>query len=111
MAPDATLRAVSSGSRPTPTLALLLLLSVGAAGCAPRTLDVDQLERRLERQVADQLSVEAVVAECPAEIEARQGARFGCTVRARGEDSGLRIVVTQLDADGNVTWEIAGPDG
>ena len=80
-------------------------------GCAQRTLDVDQLERRLERQVADQLRVDAVVAECPAEIEAREGARFDCTVRARGEESGLRIVVTQLDADGTVTWEIAGPDG
>lgn len=82
-----------------------------AAGCAPRTLDTDQLERRLERQVSDQLRVEAVVADCPSDIEAREGDRFDCTVRAQGEESGLRIVVTQLDADGNVTWEIAGPGG
>jgi Domain of unknown function (DUF4333) len=110
MAPDATLRAVSSGSPPIPTLALLLL-SLAATGCAPRTLDTDQLERRLERQISDRLRVETVVAECPAQIEAREGARFDCTVRARGEESGIRIVVTQLDADGNVTWEIAGPGG
>jgi Domain of unknown function (DUF4333) len=84
---------------------------VAAVGCAPRTLDTDQLERRLERQVAERLRVEAVVAECPADVEARAGGRFDCTIRARGEESGLRIVVTQLDADGNVTWEIAGPDG
>jgi Domain of unknown function (DUF4333) len=111
MAPDATLRAVSSGSPPTPTLAVLLLLSVAAVGCAPRSLDIAQLERRLERQVSDRLGVETVVAQCPAEVEAREGARFDCTVRAPGEESGLRIVVTQLDSDGNVTWEIAGPDG
>lgn len=102
---------MSSGSPLIPTLALLLLLSVAAVGCAPHTLDTDQLERRLERQVADRLRVEAVVAECPPDVEAREGARFDCTVRARGEDAGLRVVVTQLDADGNVTWEIAGPDG
>jgi hypothetical protein len=84
---------------------------MAAVGCSPRTLDTDQLERRLERQVSDRLRVAAVVAECPAEIEARQGARFDCTVRARGEESGLRVVVTQLDSDGNVTWEIAGPAG
>ena len=36
---------------------------------------------------------------------------FRHVVRARGEESGIRIVVTQLDADGNVTWEIAGPGG
>ena len=89
----------------------ILVLSVAAVGCAPSTLDTDQLERRLERQVAERLRVEAVVAECPADIEARAGGRFDCTIRARGEESGLRIVVTQLDADGNVTWEIAGPDG
>jgi Domain of unknown function (DUF4333) len=84
---------------------------VAATGCAPRTLDVDQLERRLERQISNRLDVEDVEAECPAEVEAREGARFDCAVRARGEASGLRIVVTQLDGDGTVTWEIAGTDG
>ena len=84
---------------------------MAAAGCSPQTLDMDQLERRLGRQISNRLDVEDVVAECPPEIEAREGARFDCTVRARGEDSGLRVVVTQLDGDGTVTWEIAGASG
>jgi Domain of unknown function (DUF4333) len=84
---------------------------MAATGCAPQTLDIDQLETRLERQISNRLGVERVVAECPDDVEAREGARFDCTVRARGEDAGLRIVVTQLDGDGTVTWEIAGTAG
>ncbi|HEX5937706.1 MAG TPA: DUF4333 domain-containing protein [Actinomycetota bacterium] len=102
---------MSSGSPPSRTLALLLFLSMAATGCAPQTLDVDQLERRLERQISNRLGVERVVAECPDDVEAREGARFDCTVRARGETAGLRIVVTQVDGDGTVTWEIAGAGG
>jgi hypothetical protein len=34
-----------------------------------------------------------------------------CVARAPGETAGLRIVVTQVDDDGNVTWEIAGAAG
>lgn len=102
---------MSSGSPPARTLALLLLLSVAAAGCAPQTLDVNQLERRLERQISNRLDVDGVEADCPDEIEARRGARFDCVVRAPGEESGLRVVVTQQDGDGTVTWEIAGAAG
>jgi hypothetical protein len=102
---------VSSGFPPARTLVLLLFLSVVVAGCAPQTLDMDQLERRLERQISKRLDVEGVVADCPAEVDAREDARFDCIVRAPGEDSGLRIVVTQLDGDGSVTWEIAGVAG
>ena len=102
-------RAVSSGS-PHPTLVLLLVLSVATGACAPRMLDSDQLERRLSRELSDQLDVPGIEVECP-DAEAREGSTLDCIARAPGETAGLRIVVTQVDDDGNVTWEIAGAAG
>jgi hypothetical protein len=103
--------AVPSGIPPRPTLALLLVVSVTVGGCAAQTLNTDQLERRLGRQLSARLGVEGIVAECPRRVEVRSGGTFACTARAPGEDEGLRIDVTQLDDEGNVTWEIAGTAG
>ena len=102
-------RAVSSGS-PHPTLVLLLVLSVATGACAPRMLDSEQLERRLSRELSDQLDVPGIEVECP-DAEAREGSTLDCIARAPGETAGLRIVVTQVDDDGKVTWEIAGAAG
>jgi hypothetical protein len=74
-------------------------------------LDADQLERRLSREISEQLDVPDVAVECPDDAEARQGATVDCVARAPGETEGLRIEVTQLDDDGNVIWEIAGAAG
>ncbi len=104
-------RAVSSGIPPHPTRALLLLLSILVGSCAPRTLNTDQLERRLGRELSERLGVSGIVTRCPEGIEVRRRATFECTARAAGEDVGIRIVVTQLDDDGHVTWEIAGAAG
>jgi hypothetical protein len=104
-------RAVSSGTPLHPTLALLLILSVAAGSCAVRTLNTDQLEERLGRQLSDRLGVSHIVAECPQDVEVRRGGRFTCTAHAQGEAEGLRIDGTQLDDEGNVTWEIAGAAG
>jgi len=103
--------AVRSGIPPHPTLVFLVLVSIVAGSCAAKTLNTDQLERRLGRQLSDRLGVSGIVATCPDDMEVSKGATFACTARAPGEDVGLRIVVTQLDDDGNVTWEIAGTAG
>ena len=86
------------------------MLSVATGACAPRMLDSDQLERRLSRELSDQLDVPGIEVECP-DAEAREGSTLDCIARAPGETAGLRIVVTQVDDDGNVTWEIAGAAG
>jgi hypothetical protein len=101
-------RAVTSGTPPRPTLAILLILSMAVGGCAARTLHGGQLERRLGRQLSDKLGVTGIVAECPDGIEVHRGATFTCTARAPGETAALRIDVTQIDDEGHVTWEIAG---
>jgi hypothetical protein len=103
--------AVPSGIPPRPTLAFLVLVSIVAGSCAARTLNADQLERRLGRQLSERLGVSEIEATCPDDVEVSKGATFACTARAPDEDVGLRIVVTQLDDDGNVTWEIAGTAG
>jgi hypothetical protein len=110
MASDATLRAVSSGS-PGPTFVLLIVLSVAMGACTPRLLDADQLERRLAREISERLDVPNATVECPDDAEAREGATLRCVVRAPGETQELRILVTQLDDDGHVAWEIAGAAG
>ena len=104
-------RAVPSGTPPRPTFALLLILSVAAGSCAARTLNTDQLERRLGLQLSDRLGVSGIEATCPNDIEVRTGATFVCTAHAPTGADALRIDVTQLDDDGNVTWEIAGTAG
>lgn len=87
------------------------MVSVAMGGCAPRTLDTDQLERRLGRELSDKLGVPGIVVECPDDVEVSRRSTLDCTARAPGETAGLRIEVTQLDDDGNVTWEIAGAAG
>jgi hypothetical protein len=103
-------RAVSSGS-PRPTLVLLLALSVATGACTPRMLDSAQLERRLAREISDVLDVPRVEVACPDDAEVRKDSTLDCVARAPGETAGLRILVTQVDDDGNVTWEIAGAAG
>ena len=109
-------RAVSSddgsgGTLPRATLALALVVSFATGGCVHQTLDADQLERRLSRSVSARLGVDGVEATCPHDVPVERGDRFVCVARAPGETAGLRIVVTQVDDEGRITWEIAGAAG
>jgi hypothetical protein len=103
-------RAVSSVP-PLPSLVILLALSVAMGGCSPRTLDDDQLERQLAREISRQLEIPAIVVECPDGVEVSSGSTLDCSARAPGQTVGLRIRVTQLDDDGNIAWEFAGAAG
>jgi hypothetical protein len=87
------------------------MVSVVMGACTPRTLDTAQLERRLGREISEHLGVRGVVADCPDDVEVQRGSTLECIARAPGETVGLRVEVTQLDDDGNVTWEIAGAAG
>ncbi len=89
-------------------LIVLLIVPVAIGSCVPRTLDTGQLERRIERQLSDQLNVDGIEVACPLDVEVTEDDRFSCVATAPGETDALRIDVTQVDDDGNVTWEIAG---
>ena len=77
----------------------------------PRSLDTAQLERRIERQLSDQLNVAGIDVSCPADVRVEEGGNFVCTATAPGETDTVRIRVAQVDDDGNVAWEIAGSAG
>jgi hypothetical protein len=103
-------REVRRGTRARAGLAWLFFLlgPVAIGSCVPSTLNMSQLERRLERQLADQLDVDGIEVACPAEVEVAEGETFACEARAPGDPDAIRIRVTQVDDDGNVTWEITG---
>jgi hypothetical protein len=116
MATDATLprgvlRRRFRGTLPRATLALVLVVTFATGGCVHQTLDADQLERRLSRSVSARLRVEGVEATCPDDVRVEEGGTFVCIARAPGVTTGLRIVVTQVDDDGRITWEVPGAAG
>jgi hypothetical protein len=98
----------SGGTLHRATLALALVVPIATGGCVHQTLDADQLERRLGRSLSERLGVDGVEATCPDDVPVREGDTLECIARAPGETSGIRIVVTQVDDDGRITWEIAG---
>jgi hypothetical protein len=89
----------------------LILVPAAIGSCVPRTLDSRQLERRLGRELSVDLRVGGITAECPDEVEVREGATFRCIARSPDGSQTLAIDVTQVDAEGHVTWEIAGTAG
>lgn len=99
------------GTRRRATLAFLLLVPAAIGACVPSTLNMSQLERRLERQLADHLGVDGIEVVCPAEIEVAEGESFACVAMAPGDPEAIRVRVTQMDDEGNVSWEITGTAG
>jgi hypothetical protein len=81
---------------------------VALGGCVPRTLDTTQLERRIGRQLSEQLNVDGIRVTCPRGVEVAEGDRFTCSAATGDGDDAIRIVVTQIDDEGDVSWEIAG---
>jgi len=61
--------------------------------------------------VSARSGVDGVEATCPDDVRVRTRDTFVCIARGPGETAGLRIVVTQVDDDGRITWEIAGAAG
>jgi predicted kinase len=74
-------------------------------------LNVDQLERRLGRELSASLGVEGIQVRCPEPIDVARGAVVRCTARVRDDDRTLRVAVTQIDDEGHVTWELVDPEG
>ncbi|HZB02541.1 MAG TPA: DUF4333 domain-containing protein [Actinomycetota bacterium] len=106
MAPDATLRVVLRGASRRVFLALLLAVPLGIGSCVPRTLRIGELERRLAGEVSETLDVHGIRVECPNGIEVRPGDTFRCTATDPFGDV-IRIVVTQVDDEGSIAWEVA----
>jgi hypothetical protein len=85
-------------------------MPLALSSCSSQTLNVDQLERRLGRQLSAALDVHEVVVRCPETIDVARGTRVRCTARVPGEAEVRRVTVTQVDDDGHVTWELVDAD-
>jgi Domain of unknown function (DUF4333) len=91
-------------------LAAIACLATFATGCSillPKHLDTKGLEPQLEQQFDAQYSVTGVTVACPDGIKAEAGGTFQCTATMTNGDT-VTLLVTQKDADGQVTWKPVG---
>lgn len=89
-------------------LTLLLAATAFVTGCSidfSRSLNVGDVERQIESDLAERRDVEVEVM-CPEEVEAETGGEFTCTA-TDPEDNELEVEVVQEDDDGNVDWDLA----
>jgi hypothetical protein len=70
------------------------------------TLDTAGLERELKTQIESQTGGTIRSVECPADVELEEGGTFECTAEESNADH--TIVVTQVDDQGNLEWEVTG---
>jgi hypothetical protein len=82
----------------------LVLVPVLAA-CSASTLDADGVEAQILKALQDEGSPVTEVA-CPESVDVATGARFTCT--GTTPDGTWTIEVTQVDDQGNLTFEVTG---
>ena len=80
--------------------AIVVCAAALLAGCSSK-LDVADTEQAITASVARRFGVTVRAVDCPAEVRAKAGATFRCTVRAADGSSGV-AVVTQEDDRGHV---------
>ncbi len=94
-----------SRSRPA-RAAALLAIGVLAAACS-RTLDMNQVEAELKRQVERDLGTNGLTVTCPDDVKVEAGTSFTCEA---SDASGATMVltVTQENDQGKVRWSVTG---
>lgn len=94
-----------SRSRPA-RAAALLAIGVLAAACS-RTLDMNQVEAELKRQVERDLGTQGLTVTCPDDVKVEAGTSFTCEA---SDASGATMVltVTQENDQGKVRWSVTG---
>lgn len=94
-----------SRSRPA-RAAALLAIGVLAAACS-RTLDMNQVESELKRQVERDLGTQGLTVTCPDDVKVEEGTSFTCEA---SDASGATMVltVTQENDQGKVRWSVTG---
>jgi hypothetical protein len=96
--------------RSAPHVLAALALTVTLTGCS-RSVDVAALSQSIASGINEQLSLPIAQVNCPTEPRPlKAGDTFDCvaTPEAGGK---LTVAVTQKDADGNVSWEVAKTEG
>jgi len=86
----------------------VVCLALLATGCSllPKHLDTKGLEPTLASQLDSQLGTTGTTVSCPTGIKAEAGGTFDCTATLK-DGSTITLHVTQVNADGQVTWKAA----
>jgi uncharacterized protein DUF4333 len=87
-------------------VACLMLVT---AGCSlfPKHLDTKGLEPTLASQLDSQFNTTGTTVSCPTGVKAEAGETFDCTATFT-DGTTVTIRVTQVNADGQVTWKAVG---
>lgn len=67
------------------------------------TLNTEKLQTLVQEKITEVAPGATAAVTCPGDVKAEAGATFDCTAVVNGQDA--TIVVTQDDADGNVSYE------
>jgi hypothetical protein len=84
---------------------LLLATTLALAACGEKVLNTDELEGQIATELEAQTGLAPTSVDCPADVPAKKGSTFRCTVTA-DDGSSAGITVTQTDDDGSIDWEV-----
>lgn len=80
-------------------------LMLALAACGPGKLDMEKIKSSIQSGVSSQMGLKVNTVTCPAEMEAKAGGSFSCTVTTSDLTEDLSVEVTQSDDKGNISWK------
>ncbi|HEX2025608.1 MAG TPA: DUF4333 domain-containing protein [Actinomycetota bacterium] len=86
---------------------LTVALAAGLLAACSTTINTEELEQQIARELEAQTGVTPSSVDCPEDVPAEAGGRFECTATA-DDGSTATISVVQQDDQGNVRWEVTG---
>lgn len=86
----------------SPLLVLSLALGLGA-GCKSTKIDTNKAEKLIKAHIEGKLESKSIKVDCPKDVKIEKDATFECKANVDGQM--LTVLVTQLDKEGNVSWE------
>ena len=94
-------------TRAAASAALAALALAGCGGDDRRLLEMEPVERGIERGIEkDRPGTDVVEVDCPDEIELRKGEVFQCQVRGSRQGEFAIATVTQVDDRGRVRYRV-----
>jgi hypothetical protein len=84
---------------------LAAALAAGLLAACGASINTQELEQQIARELEAQTGVSPSSVECPDDVPAEAGGRFECTVTA-DDGSTATVSVVQEDDQGNVRWEV-----
>jgi hypothetical protein len=88
------------GTRATVVGILVAVAGLGvlASGCSS-TVSQAEVEKQVNKALKDSAGVEADKVSCPSDIDAKVGETMTCTITFMGEDTDVKVEITEMDGD------------